>query len=72
MDFRVVGGSISSTGRLVERVPIGGGKTAGFTILVVIVGLEGDGEVYSHKEAGGTGASGGKRMFICITSILPD
>ena len=53
-------------------MPIGRGKTAGFTILVVIVGLEDNGEVYSHKKARRIRVSRGKRMFICITSILPD
>ena len=72
MDFKIVEKDVNNTRRLIERVPISRGKTASFTILVVIVGLEGDGEVYSHKYAGGTGTSGGKRMFMCITSILPD
>ena len=49
MDFRVVGGGISSIRRLVKRVFIGRSKIVSFTILVVIVGLEGDGEVYSYK-----------------------
>ena len=47
-------------------------RTAGFTILVVIVRRKSDGKVYSYKKAKGIGASKGKRIFIYITSILPD
>lgn len=72
MEFGAVGGGVGSNGRPVERVLMARGRTAGFTILVVIVGLKGDGEVYSHKKARGIGASGGKRLSMCITSILPD
>ena len=72
MDFRVVEKNVGSNRRPVEQVLIAGSRTAGFTILVVIVGLKGDGEVYSHKKARGTGANRGKRIFICITLILPD
>ena len=41
-------------------------------IVVVIVGPEGDGEGYRHEGGGVRGGNGGKRMSICITSILPD
>ena len=49
MDFRVVEEGISSTRRLIERVLINRGKITSFTILVIIVGLEGNSEVYNYK-----------------------
>ena len=72
MDFRVVRKSVGSNRRLVERVLITRGRIASFTILVVIVGLKGNSEVYSHKKARGIEVSRGKRIFIYITLILPN
>ena len=42
------------------------------SILVVIARMGGDDEVCCHEGGVAKGASGGKRMSMCITSILPD
>ena len=72
MDFKIVERGVGSNKQLIKQVLIARNRTASFTILVIIIGLKGNGKVYSHKKARGIGASRDKRIFIYITLILPN
>ena len=72
MEFRAVEKDIGGNKRPIKHILIVRGRTVDLTILVVIMGLEGDDEVYSYKRDRVIGGNRGKRIFIYIILILPD